>query len=353
MAKMISILKDVPKELRTEMSPFLKKFRPEVRKVLLIICQSNRGKIVIINAISAVKLNHVKADLISSLIEETILRLRSEKIIIDFIEKYQHYLPLKIFEAKLDKIVERIINLMTYVIRYNQHKYQFIHKNYTIPDHVQEVSTLISARDFIAFYLSSNAKVPKVADGRMKDTDAEDLKKIINDLSGKPESFRKGVFYGNGNDQFFWFTFSTDLGETVDRVRDKLGLVHRGRKDFLIELKLPVKNLVESDIAIPNFLEAGSHRRFKSLTCEDFFSGYGLTADLEKLAINAHIIDGAPELVHGPLPFRKDMGWEWQALGYPNKHPENIDPTNRQARIKADGKFAQILTDKLKSKLSC
>ncbi len=179
------------------------------------------------------------------------------------------------------------------------------------------------------------------------------------DLMGKKieKYIQPSANFGNPFKTFFWLTSSEDIdqiekeclandefcNDLANKVRDQLGLVHYGKNKLLIKFEIDISNLDSSHLAIPTFIEAGDHRRFKAINDQENCD-CGHTADLDKVQFfkDANdLLDGVPEFVCKLVPFSHKKGCSFQAIGFTSVRAER-----QKTRKEADAHFAKVLENK-------
>ena len=129
-----------------------------------------------------------------------------------------------------------------------------------------------------------------------------------------PDSLRTGRFGADksiGPSDVVWITGKPILdeklagyGQSADRARDVLGLVHRKPKDVLVALHFPWVVMDKVRSARPTFMDAGDHLRFRAQAGARHrrrMAAWGHTVDLAKVSAKAKNMECLPERVCGEI----------------------------------------------------
>jgi len=122
-----------------------------------------------------------------------------------------------------------------------------------------------------------------------------------------------------------WVTPAKDVKKDMvgpgaaDRVRDRLGLIHRVAGEALLAVHLPSISIKAEESGRPTFADAAGHARFKTRpdrARNRRRSTWGYTLDLERLAGGERSLDGLPERVVLAIPAGRIGRLQVRPLGH-------------------------------------
>lgn len=174
-------------------------------------------------------------------------------------------------------------------------------------------------------------------------------RKILSDKSKRKEYLKDSASFFNPNIPYLWLTDSKEIdaikndprtipNNFANLLRDRLGLVHIGSNELLVEFRIPLSKLVEfhihfsavknyNPLAQPTFIEGFDHSRFKAFIDKVPDGCCGRTVDLSLLCDlkdKITTLDGLPEFIASIDLFPHIDDWDFNTIGFTSTDPENI-----------------------------
>lgn len=152
------------------------------------------------------------------------------------------------------------------------------------------------------------------------------IKYVIERINKTTDKYRPSAkLGGNPKCPLLWITPSIEKERRkktsvncADYIRDRLGLIDRGKNQILVEIKIPGKILVAHESGRPTIFDAVSHSRFRvSPDTRKAIkrSAWGCTVDLEKFANKNMKIDGLAERIVKPIDCTGKANLKFEYIG--------------------------------------
>ncbi|MBF0137097.1 MAG: hypothetical protein HQL65_12725 [Magnetococcales bacterium] len=315
-------------------------------RMLHALRKHSLGRIVLVNIKHAIDADHVSRNLIAQYLKECSDRFNSDTTL------------------GQNAPIQQILNMMQTVADIRQ-EYRFSNRpaSANVPDKISTFVTWDVAAKLFSSIALNGLHVPR-DESQVEERHLQRLEKASGD--GKYFHLEADVYMGNARG-FFWATptkyvdtirasFLPNGEKLADRIRNILGLVHYRASRRILEFMTSQEVLQKHKQALPTFIEAAGHARFKAVPCPGQpQDGWGRTADLEKAwpcqitdaSINRSV-EGLPERVVERIRFHPDLMWQWRSVGIVTGCPEGKTlSASKQTRDKEEEErnncFAELI----------